>query len=197
MTAEDKRRKLWWEIKDLLAGAAFPFMIMLVFCVTIISYAGYGEELGIAVLCLAVGDVLLIAAYVIFGRQNGATAYRKYILNSKKRELGTDDRKALYYTGEYAVYKAVIIGIVTCVPFIIFQLINCLAPNTVCKFALMYCFGWAYYPFNLAGLSEWLNFIWIIPLVAIHVAAYILGKKQEEKKQRKIAEAQKKGKKKK
>lgn len=197
LTSEDKRARFAWELKDLLAGTAFPLMIMLIFSASIISYAGYGNDAAIEILCIVVGEILLFAAYFIFGRQSGVTAYRKYVLNSKKRQMGSPDKKALYKTGEYAVWKAVIIGLISCLPFIIFQFINCCYENTVCTFALSYCFGWAYYPLYFADLSEWLNFIWIIPLVAMHTAAYIVGKNQEEKKVKIIEEAQRKVKKKK
>ena len=51
----------------------------------------------------------------------------------------------------------------------------------------MYVFGWAYFPFKLAGVSQWLNFIWIIPYACAHLIAYIWGGKTEKKKQDRLA----------
>ena len=84
---------------------------------------------------------------------------------------------------------------ISCLPFIIFQIINASAPNKPCEVALMYAFGWAWYPFELinlsgANVSEWLNLIWIVLPVAVHVIAYFLGARRERKKQLLIAKAQ-------
>ena len=184
LTAEEKRKGLGLEIKDVLAGAAFPFMLTLILSATVLNFIAYGggDDLGIQILILVVGEIMVIAATVIFGKQNGATAYKKTIQNTQKREAGSTDIRAKAYVGEYAVYKAIIIAAVSCVPFIIVQFINAVAPNDVCGFILMYALGWAYYPFALAKLSQWLNFIWIIPFVAVHTAAYIWGGKTEKKK---------------
>ena len=136
---------------------------------------------------------MLIGAYFIFGRQNGVSAYRKTVVTSKKRELQTNDIKAYYKTGEYAIWKAVVIAVITVIPFIIFQLIECVAPNTVCEFVLKYAFGWAAYPFIVFGVKiQWRNFIWIIIPVGSHTAAYIWGGYQERKKQQLVAQANEK-----
>lgn len=187
LTKTDKRIKILRETRDLLVGAAFPFIIMIVFSSTIIAFAGV-SDLAIQILAVVGGEALLIGAFIIFGRQNGATAYRKYILGSKKRQLGTEDKNALYRTGEYALWKGFVIGFITTVPFIVFQIVNLAAPNSFTKFILLYACGWAYFPLQLCGAPEAVNFVFILVPVGVHVAGYILGKRKEIAMQRRVAE---------
>ena len=191
LNKQQKRQKILLEIKDFLVGAAFPFMLQLVLSASVILFADAQGELAIQVFALVVGEIMLIAAYVIFGRQNGISAYRKTTLTQKKREMGSDDVKVYYKTGEYALWKGVVIGVISVAPFMLFQFIQCLAPNTFCEFLLKYAFGWAAYPFKVIGLkTEWLNFIWIIIPVGVHTAAYYWGGRQEKKKQELLEKAQ-------
>jgi hypothetical protein len=196
LTKEEKRQKFWWEVRDLIIGAALPFMLLIIFSTTIIMFASL-DDTAIEALAIVGGEVLVIAAYIIFGRQNGATAYRKYILGSKKRQFGTEDKKAIYKTGEYALWKGALIGFLTTLLFIIFQIINLAAPNNFCQFILLYACGWAYYPLTIFNLPEGLNFIMIIIPVASHMLGYFLGKKKEIKMQERVAEEQAKQKNKK
>ena len=188
-------KKFLLELKDLLVGAAFPFMLQLVFSASVILFASYTDEIGLSIAALVFGEILLAGAYVIFGRQNGIVAYRRTVQNRKKREAGSNDNHAVLYVGEYELYKGFVIALISCVPFIIFQIINASAPNKPCEFILMYAFGWAWYPFNLvnltgANVSEWLNLIWIVLPVAVHALAYWFGARQEKKKQYLVEKAQ-------
>ena len=184
-------KKILLELKDLLMGAAFPFMLSLILCSTIISYVGYGgDDLGLKIVVLLVGEVMIIAATVIFGKQNGAVAYKKTVQNGNKRKVGANDDASRLYIGEYSLIKGVLIPLISCIPFIIFQIVEGAYHNDVCEFALMYVFGWAYFPLKLAKVSQWLNFIWIIPYAGVHLGAYIWGGKTEKKKQDQLAAAE-------
>lgn len=189
LTAQDKRKKFWYELKDLLAGAAFPVMLMIILSSIIISFASY-EDFGISVLVLFIGEVLLCTAYIIFGRQNGIFATRRTVQNEKKRNIGTDDIKALWGVGEYSLYKGAVIAAISCIPFILVQIIGAAAKNVVCDFLLRYAFGWAFYPLSYCNASEWLNLLWVIPLCAVHTLAYFWGGYTERAKQSKISEMQ-------
>ena len=186
---KDFGKKFLLELTDLLVGAAFPLMLSLILSSTVISYAAYGNEddLALKIVVLLVGEVLIIAATVIFGKQNGTTAYKKTVQNGNKRKVNANDDGSRLYIGEYSLIKGVLIPLISCVPFIIFQIIEGAYHNDVCQFALMYAFGWAYFPFNFAGLSQWLNLIWIIPYAGVHLGAYIWGGKVEKKKQDQLA----------
>ena len=191
LNAKQKRQRILLEIRDILVGAAFPFMLQLVLSASVILFADANGEAAIQAFALAVGEVMLIGAYLIFGRQNGVSAYRKTVVTGKKREMGSNDVKVYYKTGEYAIWKGVVIGAVSVIPFIIFQFIECLAPNKFCDFILKYAFGWAAYPFKVFGVeTEWLNFIWIIIPIGVHTAAYFWGGYQERKRQAILEKAQ-------
>lgn len=190
-------KKILWEALDLLTGAAFPFMLQLVFSASVILFADYGGvDLALAVVILVIGELFVGAAYFVCGRQNGVTALRRGVQNAKKRAAGSDDLKAVLGVGEYSMYKGFLIGFITCLPFMLFQFIECVAHNSFCDFLLKYAFGWAAYPFKLAGqsveggISPWLNFIWIIYPIAVHAFAYWFGASKERKRQQIVAEAQ-------
>lgn len=188
---KDLGKKILLELKDLLIGAAFPLMLSLILSSTIISYVGYGgKDLGLKIVVLLVGEVMIIAALVIFGKQNGAAAYKKTVQNGNKRKVNSNDDGSRLYIGEYSLLKGALIPLISCIPFIVFQIVEAAFHNNVCEFALMYAFGWAYFPFKLAGVSQWLNFIWIIPYACVHLGAYVWGGKTEKKKQDRLAAAE-------
>lgn len=194
-SAEQKRKKFLLEVKDIFAGAAFPFMMQVILSVSVILFADFSEDTALRVFALVFGEVLFAVAYFIFGKMNGITAVRKLVQGSKKRELSQGD-PAWFKTGEYALWKGAVIGLISVIPFMIVEFIQCLAPNTGCEFILKYAFGWAAYPFILIGqatgkLSEWLNFIWIIFPVGVHLGGYAFGAGRESVRQQKVAEAQK------
>lgn len=187
LNSAQRRQKFLWELKDLLTGAAFPFIIMCIFSSTIIMFAS-SEDLAVQLLAVVGGNFLLLAAYVVFGRQNGATAYRKFILNQTKRSLNSSDKTAIYATGEYALWKGAVIPLITCVPFFICQITDLCIPNPFTAFMLRYACGWAYYPVFLTGAPQALDFLFTVLPIGAHLAGYILGKKKEIKAQEQIAE---------
>ena len=186
---QNKGKKIKLELVDLLSGAAFPLMLMIVLSASIMSFAS-SDDLTLDIVILVVGEILLAAVLIIFGRQNGVVAYRKSVQQGKKREIGTGDTKALWGVGEYNVYKGFVIGFIACIPFIIFQIINCALPNSFCEFLLKYAFGWAYYPLSFANVSQWLNLLWTIPALCVHALGYYIGGLTEKKKQDAMAELQ-------
>ena len=191
LNSKQKRQKVLLEIRDLLIGAAFPLMLQLVLSASIIMFADANGEPAIQAFALAVGEIMMIAAYVIFGRQNGVSAYRKTVVTQKKRDMESSNVQAYYRTGEYALWKGIVIGAVSVIPFVIFQFAQCIVANSFCEFILKYAFGWAAYPFKVFGVkTEWLNFIWIIIPIGVHTAAYYWGGYQEKKRQAIVEKAQ-------
>lgn len=194
----EKRSDFWsrfaYELRDMLAGAAFPLMLSLVLSVTFIGMTLQitVEDKPLAIVLLVIGEVLMAVALVIFGRQSGITSVRKLVQHAKKREIGREDKQTLYCTGEYSAYKGFVMGLISCVPFILIQFIECLAHNSFCEFMLVYVFGWAVFPFRYADLSPWFNFISVFFPVAVHGLAYIIGAHREWNKQQKVAALQKK-----
>ena len=61
LTKEEKNKKFWLELKDLLAGAAFPIMLMLIFGASILSFCSAGE-VPIRILVLVIGEIMLAVA---------------------------------------------------------------------------------------------------------------------------------------
>lgn len=201
LTANQTAKKILYEILDLLKGAAFPFIIMCVFSTTIIMFAEV-DDVAIQILATVVGEILLIAAFCMFGIQNGAVALRTELTNEVKRKLGNKESKLLYKTGEYAVWKGFIIGFITVIPFLIFQIIKCTGNYTFVDFMLEYACGWAIEPIKLIGgdvVPQPVYLIMIVFPMVIMGCFYIAGKYREAKRQEKIQraeDAKRKGKKK-
>ena len=75
INSKDLGKKFLLELKDLLVGAAFPFMLSVILCTTVVSNFVYGgEDMGIKIVILLVGEVLIIAAKVIILNQTGTAA---------------------------------------------------------------------------------------------------------------------------
>lgn len=187
----DMRRKIRYEVIDMFAGAAFPLMLQMILSVSFIGMSSaITQDFALSVVMLSLGEVLLAASYIIFGRQSGVTSVRKLVIQAKKRDIGANDKKAIYGTGEYSAYKGFLIGFITCIPYIIFQFIELCVHNSFCYFILHYVFGWAVLPFEYAGISGWFNFVWIILPSAVHGITYIIAAHKEWDKQQKIAAKQ-------
>ena len=200
LTAGQLCKKIGWELLDLLKGAAFPFIVMCVFSTTIILFFEY-DELAVQILAVVVGEGLLIAAFAMFGKQNGAVAYRCKCINDGKRKLGTNDIKIQWRIGEYAPWKGFVIGFITTLLFLIFQIIACFGSFTFVDFILGYACGWAIAPLDLFGdsIPPACYLLMIVFPIAIHGGFYIFGRHSEEKRQAKISRAEddkRKGKKK-
>lgn len=179
----------------MLLGAAFPLMLQIILSVSFIGMtSSLTEDVALSAVMLSIGEALLIAAYIIFGRQNGITSVRKLVQHAKKRDMNTTDRQSLWGTGEYSPYKGFLIGFLSCVPCIIFQIINAIVPNSFCKFLMLYAFGWEFIPLSYAGVSEWLNLLMVLVPTAVHGGAYMFGAHKEWAKQQKVAALQKEGK---
>lgn len=194
LTANQKRKGILLELKELLTSAAFPFLIQIFLSASVILFADYSGDKALQVFVIIFGELLLMGAFFIFGKMNGTTAYRQTIQHKAKREMESDSITAYLKTGDYAVWKGIVIALIAIVPFLIFQLVQCVAPNTVCELILKYGFGWAAYPFIVIfgsdeAFSQWLNFIWIVFPIAVHTAAYIYGASKEAKNQAKADEA--------
>lgn len=180
-TSQQKRRKFFLELKDLVLGAVYPFVLMCVLSVSIIALA-LTDDVVLNVIGVCVGEVFLFVAYVIFGRQSGITAYKRTVSGERKRNLAVEDITVYYKTGEYAPYKGFLIGAISTLPYLIFQMLYFIAPLDFFSFLLEYAFAWAVMPFSfIENAPAALNLLSVVPSIAIQGAAYIIGKKTEEK----------------
>lgn len=190
----DKKTVFLYETKDVLSGAAFPIMLQVILSVTFIGMTtAFGnDDFGLSIVLLCIGELFVGVAYFIFGRQSGVISVRKIVQNAKKRQIGTSDKQALLSIGEYSAYKGFLIAFISCVPYIIFQIIECAVHNTFCDFVLQYVFGWAALPLTFAEskLSPWLNLIFVLYPVVVHGLSYVLSAHREWNKQQKVAQMQ-------
>ncbi|MCD8040086.1 MAG: hypothetical protein LUF82_01020 [Clostridia bacterium] len=191
LTTKQLRKKILLEAADLLKGAAFPFIVMCVLSSLIIMFSTYTDDLAVTLIAVVGGEAMFIAAMILFGRTNGSDAYKKKISNDTKRQLNNPDEKVLFKTGEYSPWKGFVIGFITCIPFIIFQIIDCFGDYGFVDFMLEFACGWATSPLDLAeGVPDACYFLMILVPVGILGGFYIYGKYWEDKRQQKITRAE-------
>ena len=190
-TPSQRAKRVLWEFFDLLKGAAFPFIVMCVFSTTIILFYGF-DDLTVQIISVVFGEGIMIAAFVMFGRQNGAAAYRKFKMNEGKRKLGSGDEKILFRTGEYAPWKGFVIGFISAVPFLVLQIIKCFGDFQFVNFMLEYACGWAISPFevindNLGNIIAQPFYLFMLAFpVGIQGGFYIQGMHAERRRQERI-----------
>lgn len=183
------KRKVWLEIKDLLAGCAFPLIIMVIFSSTIISFA-LGKDIDFTVKLVAIigGELMLTAALFIFGRANGSEAYKKTVENDRKRLLNSSDETVSYHTGEYALWKGALVGFIVSIPMLVFLTVQLCAPNTFCSFMMEYVFAWAIAPFTFIGDGYMVyGYTMAVFPVAVMTVGYLFGKLRQLKIQQELA----------
>ncbi len=188
-TTYSKKRKILFEIKDILAGAAFPLIISAIFSATMMVFANGNEvDLAIKLISIIGGELLLAVAFFVFGRANGSEAYKKTVENGRKRELNSSDEEVVYRTGEYALWKGAVIGLIVCIPYLIILTVEICVDNSFCMFCLQYIFAWGYAPFSTLSRAYMpLAYIMILfPLVVLTVG-YYLGKLRQIKIQEQLA----------
>ena len=174
-----------------MKGAAFPFIVMCVFSTTIILFYGF-EDLAVQIISVVFGEGLMIAAFIMFGRQNGAAAYRKFKMNEGKRKLGSKDEKILFRTGEYAPWKGFVIGFISASFFLVLQIIKCFGDFQFVNFMLEYACGWAISPFevindNLGNVIAQPFYLFMLAFpVCIQGGFYIQGMHAERRRQENI-----------
>ncbi|MGN0807293.1 MAG: hypothetical protein ACI4MN_02470 [Candidatus Coproplasma sp.] len=183
------KKKIWLEFKDLMAGCAFPLIIMIIFSSTIITFSVSKDvDLYIRLIALIGGELMLAVALFIFGRTNGSEAYKKTIDNDRKRKLNSSDERVFYRTGEYALWKGVLIGIIVCIPSIIILIIQLCVTNTFCTFMLQYVFSWIYAPFSFLNDAYMpLCFTMLVFPIGIMTLGYYFGKRRQIKIQEELA----------
>lgn len=183
------KRKAWLEIKDVLSGAAFPFIITVIFSATIIAFTcGEEIELYLRLIALIGGELMLAGAFFMFGRANGSEAYKKTVENGRKRELHSSDEKVAYRTGEYALWKGAVIGLLVCIPYVIVLTVEICVDNSFCMFCLQYVFSWGYGPLSFAERAYLpLGYVMIIFPVAFLTVSYYFGKLRQIKIQEQLA----------
>ena len=190
-TPSQRARRILLEFFDLLKGAAFPFIVMCVFSTTIILFYGF-EDLAVQIISVVFGEGLMIAAFIMFGRQNGAAAYRKFKMNEGKRKLGSKDEKILFRTGEYAPWKGFVIGFISASFFLVLQIIKCFGDFQFVNFMLEYACGWAISPFevindNLGNVIAQPFYLFMLAFpVCIQGGFYIQGMHAERRRQENI-----------
>lgn len=182
------KRKIWFEIKDILAGSAFPLIISAIFSATIMVFSNGEVDLFVKLISLIGGELMLAAAFFMFGRANGSEAYKKTVENARKRELHSSDEEVAYHTGEYSLWKGAVIGGIVCIPYLIVLTVEICVDNAFCNFCLQYIFAWGYGPFSFLGKAYLpLCYISVLFPIVLLTVGYYFGKLRQIKIQEKLA----------
>lgn len=192
-------KRIGWEVLEYLRRAVTPFVIKLMFGITmfVLLLIENTEIRMILMFVLLACDELL--SFVLF-RAIGEHAYKMKqagLLSKQNKPVGAAGALGIYRPSkEYKPYKGFVIAVVSCIPAVAFMLATGVGGNLVARMALMLIYGWAYAPvvsFYMIGAtgtaeevqmipvsSVWYSFIIIGVYCILAAVAYILGAQKEK-----------------
>ena len=182
-----------WSILEYLRRALTPFVIDLLYGMTMLAVSAIGiEELAIA-LTVALLGVMLFTNFV-FMRSAGEIAYKMKLTGAARRQgmpVNADKSLGTYREAkEYRPYKGFCVGVLIGVIPLVLILTAALAGSAGSRMALVFVAGWAYLPvFVIAtvgsadGSVAAITLLWGLIILAVNVVvcgiAYITGGAKE------------------
>ncbi len=200
---KQKLSRIGWEIVEYLRRMATPFILNLMFGITMFAVLAIGVE-ALEIILIALLYVGCCFAGFVYFRAAGEAAY-------KMKEQGDLRRagKAVSESGkaggkyrpckEYRPYKGTAIGLCTCLIPVILIFVGALADNRPALVAMVFVCGWAYDPVYLidrlvTGAEEfstgilWYGLILVALYLAVCIVAYELGANKERRRQTQLEE---------
>ena len=190
-------KKIGWEILEYLRRALTPFVIKVMFGMTmfvLLLIENVQLRMVLMFVLLACDCVL---SFVLF-RSAGEQAYKMKqagILSREQRPVGSAGAQGVYRPcKEYRPYKGFIIGLCICLLPLVLILVGATTGNAGCRAALLFTSGWAYLPVFvclIAGNPDvtvpaetlWWGLIIVGVILVLCGVAYILGARVEKRRQ--------------
>lgn len=186
-----------WQIVEYLRRTATPFIINLLYGMTMLAASAINED---TVRILLVFLLLGATGFTdfIFMRGAGEIAYKMKVTGERKRAnmpVSQDNRIGSYRPAkEYRPYKGFIIGLCICLLPLVLILVGATTGNAGCRAALLFTSGWAYLPVFvclIAGNPDvtvpaetlWWGLIIVGVILVLCGVAYILGGRVEKRRQ--------------
>lgn len=190
-------KNIGWEIFEYLRRALTPFVVKLMFGMTmfVLLLIENTQLRMILMFVLFACDCML--TFVLY-RSTGEQAYKMKqagLLSREQRPVGSAGAQGKYRPcKEYRPYKGFVIAVVSCLAGIVLILVSALGGSLGARLALMFVYGWAYAPVasfymidTVSGgvdviplSSVWFTFILFGVYVIIATVGYILGGQKEK-----------------
>ena len=171
-------KKIGWEILEYLRRALTPFVIKVMFGMTmfvLLLIENVQLRMVLMALLFACDCVL---SFVLF-RSAGEQAYKMKqagILSREQRPVGSAGAQGVYRPcKEYRPYKGFVIAAVSCLVGIVLILVSALGNSLGARLALMLLYGWAYAPVASFYMIEAVSKVDVIPLSSVWFTFILFG----------------------
>lgn len=193
---KEKFSRFGWEVLEHLRRMATPFVLNLMFGMTMVAILAIGVRALEIVLTVLFFAGCCFAAFIYF-RAAGEAAYKmKEIGELQRRGETSSDMNGSKYRPckEYKPYKGASIGLCVCLLPIILILVGGIAGDRTALVTMVFSSGWAYCPVfaiyrAMSGAEEfalfllWYGFILLAVYLAVCIVAYELGARKERNRQ--------------
>lgn len=185
-----------WQVLEYLRRALTPFVINLLYGMTMLAVSAIGND-GIAIALTLLLLVATLFTDFIFMRAAGEIAYKMKLTGEAKRAnrpVNAEKDLGTYRPSkEYAPYKGFVIGLVVALIPLILLLVGGLTDSTGCRTAVIFVAGWSYLPvFRFCALGKADDYIvpndsllWGLIILAVVLVvcgvAYIVGGRKEQR----------------
>ncbi len=188
-------KRAGWNLLEFLRRAVTPFVLCLLFGMTMFAVSGI-ETPELKYLLMAALFVLTFVTVFLLMRSMGEFAYKIKVTSEKRSQglpggLDLEKEKIKYHPGkEYRHYKGFAIGLFVCLIPIIFTIIDVTLHSSGARLAYAMTAGWAIMPVLVINKNASLLFCFIPCAIQIIVCGvgFILGGKKEEARQRELDE---------
>lgn len=188
--------RIGWEIVEYLRRMATPFILNLMFGITMLAVMAI-EIAALQAILIVLLFAGCCAAGLVYMRAAGESAYKMKEQGDARRAgvVGSESTANGKYrlSKEYRPYKGLTIGLAVCIIPIILILVAALAKSVTARAVMGFVCGWAYFPeimvHMLAGGSTevfwplWFGFVPIALYLACCIFGYELGANKERRRQ--------------
>lgn len=188
---KQKLSRIGWELLEYLRRMVTPFILNLMFGITMLAVLAIGIPAleGVLMVLLFAG---CCAAGLMYMRAAGETAYKMKEIGAARRGEAAGDAEENVTTAhgkyrpskEYRPYKGVVIALFVCLMPLILIFVGALANNAAARVTMTFACGWAYDPVLWLGRlvggelgSAAMNSLmwWGLILIAVYIGLCALG----------------------
>lgn len=190
--------RIGWEIVEYLRRMATPFILNLMFGITMLAVMAI-EIAALQAILIVLLFAGCCAAGLVYMRAAGESAYKMKEQGDARRAgvVGSESTANGKYrlSKEYRPYKGLTIGLAVCIIPIILILVAALAKSVTARAVMGFVCGWAYFPETMvysiatgsaSGFPFWLLWFGFVP-IALYLACctfgYELGANKERRRQ--------------
>ena len=199
---KEKLSRFGWEVVEYLRRMVTPFVLNLMFGITMFAVLAIGVDEAELVLNILLFALCCLAGFIYF-RAAGEAPYKMKETGDLYREgkvPGEGGANGKYRPAkEYHWYKGLTIGLAVCLIPVILILVGAIAGNRAALTVMVFVCGWAYSPvFSIYSMATgadtfamwlmWYGFILLALYLVCCIVGYELGARKERRRQRSLEE---------